>query len=153
MEQNTPDIPIPKKPGPSGEHKWSEKVVRGIVVGRNKTVIPPEEIEHLASLGCSDRDIAAYFDVHENTLRYNFKEYLTKGRHQLKITLRQAQLRAAIENLNPTMLIWLGKNLLNQNESGQDAADNRALPWNDDPVVVPADLDLDTEELSDEESI
>jgi hypothetical protein len=153
MEPNTPDIPIPKKPGPNGEHKWAEKVVRGIVVGRNKIVIPPEEVEHLASLGCSDRDIATYFDVHENTLRYNFKEFLTKGRHQLKITLRQAQLRAAIENLNPTLLIWLGKNLLNQNENGQDAADNRALPWNDDPVAVPSELDMESEESNDEESI
>ena len=119
------------KPGPNGEHKWAEKTVLGIVVGRNKIIVPPEEVEHLASLGVSDREIAAYFDVHENTLRYNFKEFLTKGRHNLKITLRQAQLRVALEG-NPTMLIWLGKNILSQNDTGTTSDDKRPLPWTDD---------------------
>jgi hypothetical protein len=135
MEQNIPELPTPKKPGPNGEHKWAEKTVKGIVVGRNKIIVPPEEVEHQASLGCSDREIAAYFDVHENTLRYNFKEFLTKGRHNLKTSLRQAQLRVALDG-NPTMLIWLGKNILAQQESGLANPDNRALPWNDDPVAT-----------------
>jgi hypothetical protein len=135
MEPNTPELPIPKKPGPNGEHKWAEKTVKGIVVGRNKVIVPPEEVEHQASLGCTDREIAAYFDVHENTLRYNFKEFLTKGRHNLKTSLRQAQLRVALDG-NPTMLIWLGKNILAQQESGLANPDNRALPWTDDPVAT-----------------
>ena len=132
------------KPGPNGEPKWAEKVVKGIVVGRNKIVVPPEEVEHLASLGCTDREIADYFDVHENTLRYNFKEYLTKGRHQLRTTLRQAQLRVALDG-NPTMLIWLGKNMLSQNEAGQANDDNRPLPWSDSIDDDAADEDLDDE--------
>jgi len=119
------------KTGPTGEPKWAEKVVKGIVVGRNKIIVPPEEVMHLASLGCSDREIADYFDVHENTLRYNFKEFLTKGRHQLRTTLRQTQLRVAFDG-NPTMLIWLGRNILSQNENGQSNSDNRPLPWTDE---------------------
>ena len=119
------------KPGPNGEHKWAEKTVKGIVVGRNKIIVPPEEVEHQASLGCTDREIAAYFDVHENTLRYNFKEFLTKGRHTLKPSLRQAQLRVALDG-NPTMLIWLGKNMLSQNDNGTASDDKRPLPWTDD---------------------
>jgi hypothetical protein len=102
------------------------------VVGRDKTIVPPSDVEHFAQLGCSDREIAKYFGVHENTLRYNFEEYLTKGRHQLKITLRQAQLRAAIENLNPALLIWLGRNVLQQNENGVMNDEVRPLPWTDD---------------------
>lgn len=134
------------KTGPNGEPKWAEKVVKGIVVGRNKIVVPPEEVEHLASLGCTDREIADYFDVNENTLRYNFKQYLTKGRHQLRTTLRQAQLRVALDG-NPTMLIWLGKNMLSQNEAGQANDDNRPLPWTDE-------MDNDTvEDLDDETTI
>lgn len=119
------------KPGPNGEHKWAEKTVLGIVVGRNKIIVPPEEVEHQASLGCTDREIAAYFDVHENTLRYNFKEFLTKGRHALKTSLRQAQLRVALEG-NPTMLIWLGKNMLQQNDNGTTSDEARPLPWSDE---------------------
>jgi len=119
------------KPGPNGEPKWADKTVRGIVVGRNKTIVPPDEIEHQASLGCTDREIAQYFGLSESTLRYNFSDYLIKGRHQLKTTLRQAQLRAAIENLNPALLIWLGKNVLNQNDNGTTSDDRRPLPWSD----------------------
>lgn len=130
MNAESNDKPY-NKPGPNGEHKWAEKTVKGIVVGRNKVIVPPEEVEHQASLGCSDREIAAYFDVHENTLRYNFKEYLTKGRHNLKTSLRQAQLRVALDG-NPTMLIWLGKNMLSQNDNGTASDDKRPLPWTDD---------------------
>jgi hypothetical protein len=144
-----PETATRRKPGPTGEHKWAEKTVKGIVVGRNKIIVPPEEVIHLASLGCSDREIADYFDVHENTLRYNFKEFLTKGRHQLRTTLRQAQLRVALEG-NPTMLIWLGKNILQQNENGQANEDNRPLPWTDemDDDVVETD-DVEDEETED----
>lgn len=141
MENSTPEQPASKKPGPSGEPKWAEKVVRGIVVGRDKKIVPPEEVEHFASLGCSDREIANYFDVSESTLRYNFSSYLTKGRHQLRTTLRQAQLRLAIEHLNPTMLVWLGKNVLGQSDTPISGDDNRALPWTDDPETIEAQVD------------
>lgn len=113
------------------EPKWGEKVVTGIVVGRNKIVVPPEEIEHLASLGCTDREIAKFFEISESTLRYQLSSYLTKGRHKLRTTLRQAQLRVALEG-NPTLLIWLGKNILQQNDNGTTSDDKRPLPWTDD---------------------
>ena len=138
MESNTPELPIPKRPGPTGEVKWGEKVITGIIIGRNKTVVPPEEVEDLASLGCTDRDIANWFGVKEDTLRRHFADYLIKGRHNLKTSLRQAQLRVALDG-NPTMLIWLGKNILAQQESGLANPDNRALPWSDEPVVSTVD--------------
>ena len=137
------------KPGPNGEPKWAEKIVKGIVVGRNKIIVPPEEVEHQASLGCTDREIAMYFDVHENTLRYNFKEFLVKGRHNLKTSLRQAQLRVALDG-NPTMLIWLGKNVLNQNDNGTTSDDRRPLPWSDTMDDLAVDLDDNTETVENE---
>ena len=124
------EIPENKsKPGPKGG-AWGEVVKRGIMIGRNATVVPPDEVEHLASLGCTDAEIARYHGVKEDTLRRHFEEYLARGRHQLRTTLRQAQLRVALEG-NPTMLIWLGKNLLNQNEQGQGTDEKRPLPWTD----------------------
>jgi hypothetical protein len=110
--------------------KWGVKEITGIVVGRNKVVVPPEEVLHLASLGCTDREIAQYFEVSESTLRYQLSSYLAKGRHQLRTTLRQAQLRVALEG-NPTLLIWLGKNILSQNDAGTTSDDRRPLPWTD----------------------
>jgi hypothetical protein len=118
------------KPYQAKELKWGDKVITGVVVGRNKTVVPPDEVEHLASLGCSDREIAQYFDISESTLRYQLSSFLIKGRHNLKTTLRQAQLRVALEG-NPTMLIWLGKNILQQNDNGTASDDKRPLPWTD----------------------
>ena len=131
------------KPYQAKQPKWGEKVVTGIVVGRDKTVVSPDEVEHLASLGCSDREIAQYFDISESTLRYQLSSFLVKGRHQLKTTLRQAQLRVALDG-NPTMLIWLGKNVLNQNDNGTASDDRRPLPWSDtidDLVVDDEDID------------
>lgn len=132
MEEHTPEQPASKKPGPQTGHQV-EITKTAIVVGRNKTPVPPDEVEHMASLGCPDREIAQHFGVKEDTLRRHFAEYLIKGRSNLKMKLRQAQIRAALEG-NVVMLIWLGKNILNQNDAGVVNDDNRALPWNDDPV-------------------
>jgi hypothetical protein len=124
------EIPENKsKPGPKGG-AWGEVIKRGIMIGRNAVVVPPDEVEHLAQLGCTDAEIARYFGVKEDTLRRHFETELAHGRHNLKTTLRQAQLRVALEG-NPTMLIWLGKNLLSQNESGQGSDEKRPLPWSD----------------------
>ena len=119
------------------------KVVTGLVVGRDKKVIPQSEVEHLASLGCRDSEIAEYFDISPSTLRYNFSSELTKGRHELKCRLRQAQLRVAFEG-NPTMLIWLGRNILGQTETPLQAG-REPLPFTDDDADdAKDDIDIDT---------
>lgn len=121
---NTQEYPERKDP------VLGTKVVTGLVVGRDKKVIPQSEVEHLASLGCRDSEIAEYFDISPSTLRYNFSSELIKGRHELKCRLRQAQLRVAFEG-NPTLLIWLGKQILGQSESPLQAG-REPLPFTDD---------------------
>jgi hypothetical protein len=138
------------KPGPKGIPKWGTITKEGIIVGRNGTVVPPDEIEHMASLGCTDREIAQYFKLSESTLRYNFSDYLVKGRHQLRTTLRQAQLRVALDG-NPTMLIFLGKALLKMSDQPEVADENRILPWSDEDVdAIEAKLDEVGIDLEDE---
>lgn len=137
------------KPGPQTGHTV-DIVKPGIVVGRNKIAVPPDEVEHQASLGCSDREIATYFGVKEDTLRRHFADYLIKGRHNLKTSLRQAQLRVALDG-NPTMLIWLGKNMLNQNDAGTTSDDRRALPWTDDMDEEVVDSDDNHTEVVEEQ--
>lgn len=133
------DFP-PGKPGPKTGHTVEiTKLAR--VVGRNKVPVPFDEVEHLASLGCTDTDIAAYFGITDDSLRRGFAENLMFGRHKLKMSLRQTQLRVALEG-NVPMLIWLGRNMLNQNEVGAANEDNRPLPWTDDIE----DVVLDDEE-------
>ena len=113
--------------------KWGEVTRRGLIIGRGKTqrVVPPDDVYKLATRGCPDREIAEWFGVNEDTLRYNFKSYLTKARAHLKQRLRQAQIRTAIEG-NPTLLIWLGKNMLGQSDTPINTDDVKPLPWTDD---------------------
>ena len=119
------------KPGPKPDSKWGSKIVEGKLLGRNNIVVPPEEVEDLAALGCTDRDIANWFGVDENTLRYNLSDHLLKGRENLKQSLRRAQIKLALSG-NATMLIWLGKNILLQQENPTNSDANAPLPWTDD---------------------
>jgi len=122
--------------------RWGTKIVEGRVVGRNNIVVPPQEVEDLAALGCKDMEIAQWFGINDNTLRYQFSEELTKGRENLKQSLRRAQLKAALGG-NVVMLIWLGKNILGQSESPQ-STQAEVLPFTDD------ELDEIKEQLEDE---
>jgi len=108
------------------------KIVTGLVVGRNKVVVPPEEVEDLASLGCTDRDIANWFGIKEDTLRYSFTENLTKGRENLKISLRRAMLKNACVNLNAAVQIFLAKNMLGMSDNGMNTDTAKVLPFTDD---------------------
>ena len=117
----------------TAKRKTGTKVIEGVVVGRDKTVIPPEEVYKLANIGCKDTEIADWFGIDGNTLRYNFSVELTKGRLALNQSLRRAQLQVAL-NGNPTMLIFLGKVLLGQREDSIDIEENKILPWVQDRV-------------------
>jgi hypothetical protein len=99
--------------------------------GRNKRVVVPKDVYELAAIGCNDREIARWFDMDENTLRYNFKDILDKGREDLKASLRRAQLRLALSG-NATMLIWLGKQILSQQETPINSDTNTPLPWSEE---------------------
>lgn len=112
--------------------KWGTVTKQGLIIGRapKQRVVPPDEVFKLAELGLNDRDLAEWFDVSESTLRYNFSSYLTKARQSLKIKLRRAQLRVALDG-NPTMLIWLGKQMLGQSENPYNTDEDKVLPWAD----------------------
>lgn len=116
------------KPGPKPK-TIVEATIRGIAVGRDKTVIPPEDVEKLAALGCRDNEISNYFGIKEDTLRYNFADNLTKGREELKITLRRAMLNNACKNMNAAVQIFLAKNLLGYADQPVNSDDNEPLPW------------------------
>jgi len=102
--------------------------VTGVVVGRDKKVIPAQDVEKLAGIGCKDSEICAWFGVDENTLTYNFRDELTRGRESMKQSLRRAQLRLALSG-NAVMLIWLGKNLLGQSDNPFNSEESAPLPW------------------------
>ena len=109
------------------------KEVEGHLVGRgeNQTVVPPEDILKLAKLGCSIEEMSDWFGVPSNTLKYNFSDIIAKGRAETKQALRRAQISLALKG-NATMLIWLGKNMLGQQETPINSDVNTPLPWSDE---------------------
>lgn len=109
-----------------------EGTIEGLPVGRDKTVVPPDQVYELAALACTDKDIARFFGIKEDTLRYNFAAELVKGRESLKISLRRAMVKNAIANMNVTMQIWLSKNILGMSDSPMDGEANAPLPWRED---------------------
>ena len=83
-----------------------------------------ETIEKLASVFCTDEEIASFMGVTVETLLNNknkssFLEYIKRGLERGKATLRRKQFELAMKG-NCTMLIWLGRNYLNQSENNID---------------------------------
>jgi hypothetical protein len=122
--------------------KEGTKIVTGFVVGRDQVVVPPSEVEDLAALGCTDRDIANWFGIKEDTLRYNFADFLLKGRESVKISLRRAMLKNACVNLNATIQIFLAKNMLGMSDNGMVTDNSKVLPFTDDEDDKPTEEQL-----------
>jgi len=121
---------------PPRQHpKWGTITKEGLIVGRGagRKVVPPDEVYKLASLGCTMEEMAEWFGVNRETLKYNFRDYIAKGQANLKQRLRQAQLQTALSG-NATLLIWLGKNILGQSDNPIDSENVQPLPWSDDDL-------------------
>ena len=91
--------------------------------------IDTKQLQNLARLGCTNTEIADFFGRSENTIR-RYGEYLTKGRAECKMRLRQMQWRSA-EKGNVTMQIFLGKQMLGQADSPLDTVSDQPLPFID----------------------
>lgn len=85
-------------------------------------VVNPDlkQVEKLGQLQCTYEELAAYFEVAKRTVirwmeQEAFSEALERGKAMGRISLRRAQTQAALGG-NPTMLIWLGKQLLGQKD-------------------------------------
>lgn len=141
-EINGPDLPqeapeqqeaIKWEFKPRKNPKWGEVTKRGLVVGRgaNQKVIDPDEVYRMSEIGCTIEEMSHFFGVSRETLKYNFWDYIKRAEVELYKKIRLKQIQVAMEG-NPTMLIWLGKNVLGQSESPTQTDDSRVLPWADE---------------------
>lgn len=88
-----------------------------------KTVdlIDLEKLEQLAAVHCTEAEMAAQFNMSWPTfdkLRQQnpqIKEVIERGKYKGTSSLRSAQYKAALAG-NPTMLIWMGKQILGQRD-------------------------------------
>jgi len=84
-------------------------------MARPRKVIDPKLVQDLASIGCKTTDISRIVGVSVDTLDRRFAEEIEKGRSNLRTSLRRWQLEAAKKG-NVAMLIWLGKQHLQQTD-------------------------------------
>ncbi len=86
-----------------------------------------DQIKKLASLGCTNKEISDFFGCSADLLEKSYSEFLTKGRAEQKLRLRQLQWKSA-EKGNIVMQIWLGKQILGQSEN-TIKEDDEPLAW------------------------
>jgi hypothetical protein len=89
--------------------------------GRPKKVIDYALVEKLATIQCTQEEIANILEVSTKTLQRDeeFCRIHKKGIEQGKSSLRRLQWKSA-ETGNTSMLIWLGKQYLAQREPKQE---------------------------------
>ena len=100
-------------------------------MARPKKEIDEELLYKLAQIHCTMREMSDIIGVSQDTLKRRYADLIDKGKSEGKMRLRRKQIEVAMQG-NHTMLIWLGKQMLNQSESPVQDEDKSILPWSDD---------------------
>src|SRR6185369_17015213 len=85
-------------------------------MARPKTVLDEDTVYDLASIHCTDEEIASMCKCSVDTLVNRFSEVLKEGRSVGKKSIRRKQAEL-VEQGNATMGIWLGKVYLGQKDT------------------------------------
>jgi hypothetical protein len=85
-------------------------------MARPRKKVDPAKVKELAGFGLCTAEIAAALDVSHDTIGRRFKADLKAGREVRNGSLRRKQFEIAMAG-NATMLIWLGKQHLDQSDS------------------------------------
>ena len=92
-----------------------------------KKDIPVEnQVEKLSSYGLTNKEIAEALGYDDTTLKRKFENFLIKGRVNLKQRLKKKQIQVAMGG-NVSMLIWLGKQYLDQSEKVVETGDYQIM--------------------------
>jgi hypothetical protein len=106
--------------------------------GPDKTALSFDLVENLSAIGCTLEEIGEVLGVTKRTLQRRkkdetFREALHRGRARGRVSLRRAQWRSA-EAGNVKALIWLGKQMLGQRESGPRVESDDQIPM--PPLII-----------------
>ena len=93
--------------------------------------IDTEQLQKLAKLGCTNKEMGDFFGCSADLLEKSYSDILLKGRAEQKLRLRQLQWKSA-EKGNVTMQIFLGKNLLGQQDRIEENQLEEPLVWTND---------------------
>ena len=88
--------------------------------GRPKADVDAKQVERLAKIGCTQDEIATIVGCSARTLQRNFVASIKEGMADMKWSIRRQQLLLALSPIGTsgksTMLIWLGKQYLDQRD-------------------------------------
>jgi len=96
-------------------------------MGRPVTKFDYEKVEKLASIHCTDEEIAYILDISPSTIKRHKKDdtrlldCIEKGHAVGRMSIRRAQFESALKNHNATMQIWLGKQYLGQRDESHQS--------------------------------
>jgi hypothetical protein len=114
-------------------------------MGRPLKDIDGEMVRKLAKMGCTQEDIAEFFDCAHSVISERFRQDFHQGRAESKISLRRMQWRSAMRG-SDRMLIHLGKTYLGQTDRLDVTSGNNALRTVFfERVNNPRDADLERE--------
>ena len=99
--------------------------------GRPRKQVDTELLHKLASIHCTMKEMVDIMGVSEDTLKRRYAGIINKGKAEGKMRLRRKQIEVAMQG-NAVMLIWLGKQMLSQQDSPIQDDDKGILPWTDD---------------------
>ncbi len=85
-------------------------------MARPKKVIDVKLVEKLAAIHCTIAEIADICEVSRDTIERRYAALIAKARAEGKMSLRKYQWEA-VKKGNVSMMIWLGKQLLDQRDS------------------------------------
>jgi len=104
--------------------------------GRPLVNIDQGEFEKLCNMQCTKPEIEGWFGVTDKTIdRFiketygssaSFSDIFNQKRGKGKVSLRRAQFQKALDG-HPTMLIWLGKQYLDQSEKMENKNLNKEV--------------------------
>jgi hypothetical protein len=124
--------------------------------GKSPKVLDYGMIQGLARIGCTDTDIEHVLGYSSGALSHRkhvdvkLVKALELGWAEMRTSLRRAQYIKAVEEGNPTMLIWLGKQFLDQREptysvdvkAGVEMIDNIARTAGVEPEALRREIEL-----------
>ena len=92
--------------------------------GRPKIKIDYEAVQKLASIMCTQEEIAAFLGVSTKTLQRDeeFCRIYKNGLDVGRMSIRRSQMKKALSG-DTTMLIWLGKQMLGQRDNIHNSVD------------------------------
>src|ERR1035437_4574188 len=93
-------------------------------MGRPQIKIDEAQVLELARKGARNSEIGFILGVDEETIKNRFSGVLDKTRAERRVSLRDRQYAEAIGG-NVTMLIWLGKQELDQSDKAELKTENR----------------------------